>query len=368
MLRRSLASLALVATSGVCAGRGSANEASAGLFVRNDTDMTTVVSPRVAAATSWNDGESGVGAAYSADIWTSASIDVRTAATVAVTEQRDQIDADAFHTLGEVTLGGGVYLSTENDYEAYGASLWARQELAEGSATLEERVSVGHDLVGRSGDPLFERTSSAVGGRLVLTQIIDPETIVQGAVEISHREGYQSNPYRFVGMGGDGQCAGTAALCLPEAHPALRTRDAFVVRARRALSPDSSVGLGYRFYLDDWGVTSHTGSAQVSWLPAEGSAVTLRYRFYLQTAADFYRSTYPMSAGEVRFVTRDRELSPLFSNRVALSYEHRAELGGDGAAVSVGLALGGTVFVYRDFVGLDEVYAADGSVAVTLEL
>lgn len=362
------AALVGVLLSLLLASVGSADDGSAGIFVRNDTDGTTVISPRASAATTWDDDESRLEAVYSADIWTSASIDVRTAATVPVSEQRDQIDLSGFTTFEDVMVGGSTYFSGENDYLALGASMWSMQELAGGSATVEERVSFGYDVAGRSGDPHFAERMGTIGGRLVLTQALDPSTIVQGAWEVSHREGYQSNPYRFVGMGGDGQCAGSAALCLPEAHPRLRTRHAFVVRGRRSLSADSSVGVGYRFYLDDWGIMSHTGVAQVAWLPGEASTVTLRYRFYLQEGADFYRARYPMPTGEVRFVTRDRELSPMFSNRVALAYENEISLADDGPNLRWALAIGGTVFVYRDFVGLTDTYAVDATAALTLEL
>lgn len=345
-----------------------ANEGSVGLFIRGDSDSTTVISPRVGVSTTLgSEARTRVDAAYSADIWTSASIDIRTAATMPVTEQRDQIDLGVSHELGDVTFGGSYYFSTETDYDAHGAALRSSQELAGGSTTLEEQISVGHALVGRSGDAYFQRKMGTVGLRLVLTQIMDPKTLLQGVYEVSHQEGYLSNPYRYVGMGGDGQCGGTAVLCLPEAHPELRTRHAVAGQARHALSADSSAGLGYRFYMDDWGVVSHTAIAQIAWLPGEDQTLTLRYRYYQQTAANFYRSNYPMPVGRLRYITRDKELSPMFSNRLAMAYDTRVDLGGE-VALKVGLALGGTIFSYNDFPGLSDVYAGDASIAFTLEL
>src|SRR5690606_23373242 len=113
-------------------------------------------------------------------------------------------------------------------------------------------------------------------------------------------------------------------------------------------------------------VLSHTGIAQVAWIPARGQLLTLRYRFYTQSAAAFYMSRYPLPDGQINFVTRDRELTAMFGNRLALSYEGRATLSED-VALRVAIALGGTIFVYQDFPNLSEVYAGDATVALTLE-
>jgi len=348
-------------------GPTAANEGSVGFFVRSDTDDTTVISPRAAVAAALDEGRTRVDASYTADIWTSASIDIRTAATVPVTEQRDQLDVGASHEIEDITLGAAYYFSTETDYDSHAIAVHSTQYLGQKMTTLEERASFGHAFIGRSGDPHFGRELTTVGVRLAITQIIDAQTLVQGIYELSHLEGYQSSPYRYVGMGGDGQCGGSAVLCLPEAHPELRTRHSVAAQARHALSDDSSAGLGYRFYIDDWGVMSHTAVAQVAWLPGEDQTITLRYRYYQQTASNFYRSVYGTPSGPLRYITSDKELSPMFSNRIALGYDARFDLGGD-VGLRFALALGGTIFSYNDFPGLGDVYSGDASVAFTLEL
>ncbi len=344
-----------------------ANDGTASVFVRGDTDHTTVISPHAGVQTRFNADRTTANVGYTADIWTSASIDIRTAATKAVSEQRDQIDVGVGHELDNATLNASYYFSGENDYTSHGVGLSSTQELANNTTTFEESFHYSYDLVGRSGDANFSRPLSTYGLRLVMTQILSPKALVQGVWEGAYRQGFQSSPYRFVGLGGDGQCGGTAILCVPEAHPDTRIRNAFVVRGRYALSSDTSAGIGYRFYFDDWGVAAHTAIAQVAWLPSEDTVLTLRYRFYTQSAAGFYRSTYPAPTGALRYVTRDRELSPMFSNRVALSFEKSFDVSDD-IAIRLGLAVGGTVFVYQDFVGLNEVFAGDATLALSLEL
>jgi len=344
-----------------------ANEGTASVFVRGDTDATTVISPHAAVQARFNEERTTADVGYTADVWTSASIDIRTAATAPITEQRDQIDAALNHEFDDATLGASYYFSGENDYWSHGIGLNSSQELPNGSTTFEESFKFAYDTVGRSGDDGFSRPLTSYGLRLVMTQILSGKALVQAVWEGAYRQGFQSSPYRFVGLGGDGQCGGTASLCVPEAHPDTRIRNAFVARGRYALSADTSAGIGYRFYFDDWGVSAHTAVAQIAWLPLPEATLTLRYRFYTQSAATFYRSVYPEPVGELRYATRDRELSPMFSNRVALSFDKRFGLNDD-VGLRLGLAVGGTVFVYQDFVGLSEVFAGDATIALTLEL
>ena len=41
------------------------------------------------------------------------------------------------------------------------------------------------------------------------------------------------------------------------------------IEGRRALSPAFSLGANYRFYIDDWGILSHTAGIDFAWVPSE---------------------------------------------------------------------------------------------------
>ncbi len=374
-MRRSIATLVLalgLPLFGAPVAR--ADEGGFSLFFRQDSDSTTVIAPRVSAVGVIED-RTRISGSYSADVWTAASIDIRTAATVPITEQRDQVDFSLSHEFDDVTIGGSYYYSGENDYWSHGFTLRSVQDLFGNTTTLEESVRFVYDVVGRSGEPDFNEPSTTYGAKLILTQILSPEAILQIGYEGMIKEGFMQSTYRFVGIGGDGVCGfnpdsqqpGTATQCVPEYHPDFRLRNAAVARFRYAFSDDSSAGLGYRFYIDTWGVTSHTVAAQIAWIPEPSQVLTLRYRFYTQEAASFYRQTYDPMEGIPPFLTRDRELSPMFSNRVAVSYQGIAQLDPD-TRLKIALAVGGTVFAYSRFTGLTEVFSIDVTTAVTLEL
>jgi hypothetical protein len=366
--RRVLATWGLALAAVLSPGDAVADEVSAAVYVRTDTDGTDVVSPRVRGRAGVIDDQTFLDVGYAADVWTSASIDVRTAATRAVTEQRDELTAGVSREMTDVTMRAGYRYSVENDYTSHGGAVAVEQRLAEGAATVETQLSAAQDTVGRSGDDGFQRGLATVGARVAYTQVLDADTILQGAYELSRREGYQASPYRFVGVGGDGRCGGTATLCLPESVPPVRLRHAIVARVRRSLGASWSGGLEYRLYVDDWGLGAHTGGAQLAWLPDDRSTVSLRYRFHVQGSASFYRARYETPTGRIGLVTNDRELSALRTHRVALGYERDVDLTEAGPTMRITAGVGLGVLGYQDFPGLDTVLALDATLAAAVEL
>jgi hypothetical protein len=357
----------LLAIGALCAGARPARDEEVGsaIYVRTDSDHTTVVSPRVRGKGEVAPGTSAE-IAYGADVWTSASIDIRTAASKVVTEQRDELDFNLSHELTDVTLGAGYRFSKENDYESHAGNASFSYNFADNAATLAASAYVSGDKVGRSGDPKFDRGLTSVGSRLGFTQVVDAKTVVQLSYDLAYLNGYQASPYRFVGIGGDGRCHGTAPMCLPESDPKVRLRHALVGRLRRAFGESFSVGLSYRFYLDDWGIRSHTIEGQLALLASDVSQVALRYRFYTQSGASFYRARY-LPTDDLRNVTIDRKMSPMGINRVGLDYERGFALGG-GVMLRGVLSAGLDFYKYDDFPGLTQVTALEISAGAVLQL
>jgi hypothetical protein len=109
-------------------------------------------------------------------------------------------------------------------------------------------------------------------------------------------------------------------------------RHALAVRARRALSAPLAAGLAYRFYADDWEMLSHTMEAEVSFAPDTPTLFVIRYRLYGQTRAGHYQPRFADRADAGRSFTRDKELSPFTSHRLALDAERSFGFGGLGVA------------------------------------
>jgi len=95
--------------------------------------------------------------------------------------------------------------------------------------------------------------------------------------------------------------------------------------------------------------------------------LAVRYRFYRQNAAEFYRARYEdLSATDLR--TRDRELSPMQSQRLGLELEHRIHELEQGRTLTALLALGGNYYRYSDFVGLKSARALEVTAALLVGL
>lgn len=181
------------------------------------------------------------------------------------------------------TLGASVSYSAEDDYHATALGLdWGRP-LGE-SLDLALGLSFSHDRIDPTDAAQFGRidgaiknTTSAYAG---LTQVLDRSTQVQYGLQLTHSDGYLSDPYKRF-YGGD--------RFLADARPGTRTQAALLLRWRRAwVEADGALHLDYRLAGDSWGVRSHT--VEASWYQqlADDWRLVPGVRVYAQGAADFY--------------------------------------------------------------------------------
>ena len=70
----------------------------------------------------------------------------------------------------------------------------------------------------------------------------------------------------------------------------------------------------YRYYLDDWGINSHTASIEVPFKISDKFTLYPSYRFYSQTAADYF-APYNEHLSTSKYYTSDFDLSKYTSNQ-----------------------------------------------------
>lgn len=341
------------------------------VYVRTDTDKTTVVAPR------WHVGapvadRTRVDFVYTADVWTSASIDIRTSASKRpVTEQRDEINTTVTQEWDDFSLSGTYRYSHEYDYQSHGGTLSGTYAMAEKSTTLDFRLGATFDAVGRAGDQNFNRNVRNMNARLGLTQLIDPYTFVQAAYEVMDSNGFNSSAYRYVGFGStNGLCNQPDKMyCVPERNPTDRFKHAVFASVRRALGESFSVGLGYRFYLDNWAVSSHTGTVELGWLANPELLIALRYRFYMQASAKHYKKRFEYNdAQNMPAFSNDKELSAFMSHRLALDVEKEVELDDRGHKLSLVLSIAPSIFMYSNYAPLSQISAVEATLATVFRL
>ncbi|MDD9939506.1 MAG: DUF3570 domain-containing protein [Myxococcales bacterium] len=353
-------------------------DAAASIYVRQDTNETTVISPRVRAGAEVADG-TRADVTYTVDVWTSASVDIVTAATPSVTEQRDELDVRITQSFSDLSLTAGYRYSNEHDYLSHGASLGGTLDLAQNNTTLDVAFTALFDEVGQAGNPNFALQANTFGVRGGLTQVLDADTLLQLVYELGMLDGYLSSPYRRVPIADNEELLGTTCVvvavkptspvtCIPEVNPNSRMRHALAARGRRALGEVLSVGLAYRFYLDDWSIMSHTAEGDIAWVPSEAWLLSLGYRFYTQSAASHYKPFYTRAdQQEGKHFTSDKELSPMTGHRVSL--EVTRSIGSqEDSNMRVVLLIAPSFYSYSDFPRLNSISALEATLALEFVL
>lgn len=138
-----------------------------------------------------------------------------------------------------------------------------------------------------------------------LTQNLTPTMNLQVALFGQVLDGFQSNPYRRVRVGGN----------TPQEHiPNERARWSLTARLNRFLPKfHGAAHFSARFYDDTWRVVG--GDVELAYSQYVGESLLLRFhaRVYQQSAAKFFKDAFfyetESTAGE--YYTGDRELSPV---------------------------------------------------------
>lgn len=199
-------------------------------------------------------------------------------------------------------FNGGYYVSQEDDYFAQQLSASAGHTFF-GDVALSFGASYGWDVI----EPLADDDGATGNSKkstthmnVIATRAFTPTTELQAGIEVSDVEGLQHNPYRNVYVAGSN---------VPERHPETRLRRDAFLKVNQYLMNRSSALLTYKIYADDWGVSSHTVTANLNQYVSEPVMVRYRYRYYTQGPADFYRDEYTEPNGVGGFQTNDYRLS-----------------------------------------------------------
>ncbi|NJA04949.1 DUF3570 domain-containing protein [Methylococcaceae bacterium WWC4] len=163
-----------------------------------------------------------------------------------------------------------------------------------------------------------------------ISQVFSKNSVAQLSTSFTHQTGYLSNPYKFVYVRGEispeeyyqlatdaehvdwkriTQLEVVGTELFRENRPSQRNQWSLSSRLNQHVPAlDASLHLDYRFYLDDWGINSHT--FELKWYQSLpwGLTVTPGIRYYSQSQADFF-APYFLSPRADGFYTSDFRLS-----------------------------------------------------------
>jgi len=260
-----------------------------------------------------------VAANYYVDSISSASIDVVTTAS-AYSEKRTEMSVGADYLYNSTIFSTGYKNSDESDYAANSAYFGVSQDLFGALTNISMSYGRGWDDVSRNGDNEFSADVERHSYRLGISQILTRNLLMGMTLETITDEGFLNNPYRSVRYLDPESDKGYSYQA--EVYPNTRTSTAVSLRGRYRLPYRAAVHSEYRFFDDTWGIAAHT--AEVGYTqPVWGRwMVDLNYRFYTQTAADFYSDLFSREDAQ-NYMARDKELSDFDSHTlgIGLSYE-----------------------------------------------
>ncbi len=198
----------------------------------------------------------------------------------------------------------GVNYSKEYDFTSMGGNIQLARDFNDRNTTLNLGLSYEGDSVNPEGgiptpfgtmapagtpQPRLGDSDSkkVIDGLIGVTQVLDARTLTQLNYSLSHSDGYLTDPFKILTV--SDPVSGLPVRYVYENRPDMRTKHAVYWMLKRHLQRDIVSG-SYRFFLDDWGVLSHTVDVNYRWEPSERWWLEPHLRFYDQSEADFYRT------------------------------------------------------------------------------
>jgi hypothetical protein len=274
-------------------------------------------------------------ATYLVDAITSASLATGVRSDVSFTEVRNDVSAGAGYEIdfgsAQLDLSLQGRFSKEPDYLSRGLGLSGAWSINERTTTLRLNGYFLHDEVSKidrmapAEDPTDLMATKAVpigtfdalSLGLALDQVLSPTTIATIGYDAALLEGFQANAYRNVKFADGGGGA--------ENHPETRIRNAYYVwLGQYVMATHSALRVGYRLYRDSWSILAHAPELRFHQEFGPYVELRLRYRYYTQTPAYFFREKGNLRAD--RYITDDPKMSRFHNQtigtklRVALDF------------------------------------------------
>lgn len=197
-------------------------------------------------------------------------------------DHRDSIALAYSRRFGEHLPSIEFSHSQEKDYTSQTFGFSDAWTVLEGRGTLHGGISIADDTVAPVTTTLrFPKKEASYS--LGWTWIIGEDDLFDVSGSISRLSGDLDDPYKIVPVG---------LSTLPDHRPDARNRKTVVIKEGHYFDWDGALKTNYRYYLDDWGIRSHTLDFTYDQHLDEGWSLSPRLRYYTQTAADFYGSSF----------------------------------------------------------------------------
>ncbi len=215
------------------------------------------------------------------------------------------------------TFGIGVSASKEFDYKSFGANIFYSKKTKNKSGEFTAKFQTYLDQVSlvlpielranpnqrQHNYPTTPRNSFA--GSLSYSQIINQRLQIMFLADGVQQQGYLSLPFHRVYF--------KDASVHQENLPGSRYKLPLGFRANYFMGDLFIIKTYYRFYADNWGVTSHTADIEMPVKITPFLSVTPFYRFYSQSASKYF-APYEAHTVAEQYYTSNYDYSKFASN------------------------------------------------------
>ena len=249
----------------------------------------------------------------------------------------------------------GLSASVEYDYMHLGANVGLSRDFNKRNTTLSLGLAVAQDElspVGGSPIPLSpmldvgdnsnktgKQNKNVVDMVFGVTQVVNRNLLFQFNYSYSASSGYLNDPYKFLGLvdaiSGDPvprpQTPGAEGPMYEyrfEARPDSHTKHSLYGQAKLYMS-GNVLDLSYRYMRDDWEINSHTLEVRYRWPFTDSSYLEPHFRYYKQSAAEFYRISLIDGATPVPYASSDYRLGDFDAITLGLKYGWKTRSGNE---------------------------------------
>lgn len=215
------------------------------------------------------------------------------------------------------TFSGGLSSSTEFDYQSFGGNVSFSKKTKDRNGEFTAKFQAYLDQV-KMINPIELRSTLGNGnsesrntfaGSLSYSQIVNQNFQILFQADIVSQQGYLALPFHRVYF--------TDGSVHQEYLPDNRLKIPLAVRGSYFLGDNIIIRAYYRYYTDDWKLTSHTADLEIPVKITPFFSVSPFYRYYTQSAVKYFKS-YMEHTGADEFFTSNYDLSKFNSSFIGM--------------------------------------------------
>lgn len=213
------------------------------------------------------------------------------------------------------SISAGISSSTEYDYFSVGANIGITKKTRDRSGEFSGRLQAFVDQVQliapeelRGGNRAEDEGASnrtTIVGSVSWSQVINKSLQVMILGDVVHQQGFLSLPFYRVYFQ-DGRVH-------QEKLPETRLKIPIGFRANCFLGDKYIIRTYYRYYKDDWGISSHTANVEVPIKINPYFSVSPFYRYYTQSGVKYF-APYGVHTAQDQYYTSNYDLSKFNSS------------------------------------------------------